>query len=401
MFQCAIRRACRPCPPLRDDKQFGVRFNGVLRAGQTAVDGNSDQRALRFSASTFEASACGCRPTSAISISISAASCPTSARQQRPAALGARCAQEPGTAMGQPARKDLFGVVRGELDITEHVTAYAMLGAHDFRWHGGRRQPIVVNSPTEMLVDAPQHSQYQSMLTADRLSRPGRYRPDRARVRSRPPRTTATSDRPGQRPALRDEHLQPQRHRPAQLATPAANKTATMTLSAWRFADTLSAADKRIQLTVGARLQQVKSANFNALTGAQTRPTTRARSARRGAVVQAAGRTSPSTATSSRACSRAQSRPPSPMPARSSRPSSRRSTRPASRSTGASSPRRPASSRSRQPSILTNVANNTQFLGGEQRNQGLEFNFFGELKVGVRAGRPDVPERRADEDPGR
>ena len=29
-----------------DDKQFGVRFNGVFRAGQTAIDGNTDQRSL-------------------------------------------------------------------------------------------------------------------------------------------------------------------------------------------------------------------------------------------------------------------------------------------------------------------------------------------------------------------
>ena len=29
-----------------NDKQFGVRFNGVFRAGQTAIDGNSDQRSL-------------------------------------------------------------------------------------------------------------------------------------------------------------------------------------------------------------------------------------------------------------------------------------------------------------------------------------------------------------------
>ena len=37
-----------------------------------------------------------------------------------------------------------------------------------------------------------------------------------------------------------------------------------------------------------------------------------------------------------------------------------------------------------QPTVLTDVANNTQFLGGEQRNQGLEFNVFGEPIEGVR-----------------
>jgi iron complex outermembrane receptor protein len=37
-----------------------------------------------------------------------------------------------------------------------------------------------------------------------------------------------------------------------------------------------------------------------------------------------------------------------------------------------------------QPSILTDVVSNTQFLGGEQVNQGLELNFFGELMPGAR-----------------
>ncbi len=37
-----------------------------------------------------------------------------------------------------------------------------------------------------------------------------------------------------------------------------------------------------------------------------------------------------------------------------------------------------------QPSLLTNVANNTQFLGGEQVNRGIEFNFFGEITDSIR-----------------
>jgi len=37
-----------------------------------------------------------------------------------------------------------------------------------------------------------------------------------------------------------------------------------------------------------------------------------------------------------------------------------------------------------RPSILTDVVANTQYLGGEQVNQGLEFNFFGEPIAGVR-----------------
>ncbi len=37
-----------------------------------------------------------------------------------------------------------------------------------------------------------------------------------------------------------------------------------------------------------------------------------------------------------------------------------------------------------QPILLTNVATNTQFLGRQQVNQGLELDFFGEVAEGVR-----------------
>ncbi len=37
-----------------------------------------------------------------------------------------------------------------------------------------------------------------------------------------------------------------------------------------------------------------------------------------------------------------------------------------------------------QPTLLTDVASNRQFLGGEQRNRGLELNVFGEPVEGIR-----------------
>ena len=37
-----------------------------------------------------------------------------------------------------------------------------------------------------------------------------------------------------------------------------------------------------------------------------------------------------------------------------------------------------------QPSVITNVSSNTQVLAGQQVNQGLELNFFGEPMQGVR-----------------
>ena len=61
------------------DKQFGVRFNGVFRSGQTDVQCNSEQRALAALGLDFRGDHVRCRPTSAISTRTSARLRPISA----------------------------------------------------------------------------------------------------------------------------------------------------------------------------------------------------------------------------------------------------------------------------------------------------------------------------------
>jgi iron complex outermembrane receptor protein len=57
---------------------------------------------------------------------------------------------------------------------------------------------------------------------------------------------------------------------PPTIPTMSPQKSSTQQLSSFALADTLSAADKRVQLTLGARVQQIMSQNFNLITGAQT-----------------------------------------------------------------------------------------------------------------------------------
>ncbi|MGH8430987.1 MAG: TonB-dependent receptor, partial [Solimonas sp.] len=54
------------------------------------------------------------------------------------------------------------------------------------------------------------------------------------------------------------------------IPTMSPQKSSTLQLTSLAFADTLSAAEKRVQLTLGARLQQIVSQNFNLLTGVET-----------------------------------------------------------------------------------------------------------------------------------
>ncbi len=169
------------------------------------------------------------------------------------------------------------------------------------------------------------------------------------------------------------------------LANPAANKTATSTLSSLAIADTLLMADKRIQLTLGGRLQQVKSTNYNVLTGAQT--SSYDQSALTPSVALVVKPWSNVSLYGNFIQGLQQGIVVGPA------------------FTNAGEIFAPYMSTQfevgvkvdwgkltttaslfqiTQPSILTNVTNNTQYLGGEQRNQGLELNFFGEPIEGVR-----------------
>ena len=53
-------------------------------------------------------------------------------------------------ALGQPwgflQRKDLFGVIRAELDMTERVTAFASFGAHDSRYESLYSQTLTATN---------------------------------------------------------------------------------------------------------------------------------------------------------------------------------------------------------------------------------------------------------------
>jgi iron complex outermembrane recepter protein len=166
---------------------------------------------------------------------------------------------------------------------------------------------------------------------------------------------------------------------------PSARKVSTATFSNLGFADTLSAADKRIQLTVGARLQRVTSANYNRTTGIQTSYYDQSALSPAVALVFKPWHNvsvygnwiqglQEGTIVGSQFANAGEIFPPF------------KSTQyeagvkvDLGKFTATASVFQIS-----QPSVLTNVAANTQFLGGEQRNQGLELNVFGEPLEGVR-----------------
>ncbi|WP_421999594.1 TonB-dependent receptor [Reyranella sp.] len=260
-----------------EDKQFGVRVNGVFRAGQTDVKWNSDERALgvmgldfrgehaRFSADFgFQY-----RYTGGVLGFIGLAP-----GVPLPWAPNARS-----NPAGQPwnvsEHKDLFGTFRAEVDLMEGVTAYVMGGAHDWRMNNLIAFGVNITDGSGAATGfAPNAQSYWRMF---RTAEAGlRALADTGPIGHELAFTATAYDQTGGAASVQQgANFATNIYNPTVIARPNAavpvsNLNSMQELSSLALADTLSAADKRIQLTVGARLQRVVSANYDATSGAQT-----------------------------------------------------------------------------------------------------------------------------------
>jgi iron complex outermembrane receptor protein len=373
------------------DKQFGVRFNGVFKAGRTDVQYNSDQRSLAVLGLDFRGDHVRVAADLGFQYQYIGGVIPylgVANGVQLPWAPAART-NPGGQPWGYTYRKDLFGVVRAEVDMTEWMTAYAAVGAHDSRVQGLYSANVIVTNFNGVATsNAPQNrSEYSTFLTAQAglraLADTGPIGHEFAVDASTLTQDSGFPNVAGT--AFATNIYNPTIIAQPNIATPAMTKFASQGLSSLGLADTLSAADKRIQLTVGARLQQVTAANFDRTTGKQTTGYDQSalspsaalvfkpwknvslygnwiQGLQQGTIVQPpftnAGEVFP--------------------PFKSTQYEAGVKVDWGKFTTTASV------FQISQPSILTDVAANTQFLGGEQRNQGFELNVFGEPTTGVR-----------------
>ena len=175
---------------------------------------------------------------------------------------------------------DIFGVFRGEVDLFRDFTAYGSVGVHDYTYRGAYSQYVVLkgnqgDGSGSSPVGIAQNGRY---LTAE-LGVRGKVRtgPIMQELAFSANRLDLTmgrifgvnTDIPAYSLNIyggRDLYLL-NRHVSVPRSSP---KTGTSTLSSLAFVDTISALDKRIQVTAGLRVQRVQSGNFNATTGAQT-----------------------------------------------------------------------------------------------------------------------------------
>jgi iron complex outermembrane receptor protein len=161
-------------------------------------------------------------------------------------------------------------VVRGEVDLSDNITAYAAIGARNNQFKGLLGSTaIVTDTNGNALLPVAGISQYDKNISGEAGIRAafdtGQLNHKLAFSISALDNETGTG-----RSAI--NYYSTNIYSPAVLARPnltppAAVKTGTLGLSSVAIADTISALDERLQLIVGARWQRVRASNFDSATG--------------------------------------------------------------------------------------------------------------------------------------
>jgi iron complex outermembrane receptor protein len=372
------------------DKQFGVRFNGVFRAGQTETEWNSDQRALAVLGLDYRGERVRLSADLGFQNQYVGGMIPyLGVANNLPLPWAPNARKNFGQPWNYQTNKDIFGVIRAEVDVMERVTAYAAFGAHDYRgsqMNAGTAVTITDANGTATATPL-NFSTYATFLTAEAglraLVDTGPVGHEFSAIATTYDRTlgTGVARLPN---VVTNVYNTTVMARP-NIPTPAANKAGTATFSTLGLADTISSAEKRVQLTVGARLQQVKTANFNNISGVQTATYDQSALSPSVALVLKPLQNvtvygnwiqglQEGTTVGAQFANAGQSFP----PYKSTQYEVGLKVDWGKFTTTASL------FQISQPTLITDVATNTQVLGGEQRNRGLEFNFFGEPAEGVR-----------------
>jgi iron complex outermembrane receptor protein len=260
------------------ENQFGLRVNGAYRDGDTPVDPISAE--VGSAAINLDYRGERVRISADIAHQSSDAS-PQIVQQLAVTTLGVvPKAPDAGTSLNsvwseQPSKLTL-GMVRGEVDVTDTVTAYAAIGKQklDFSLIGPNQPTLRDASGTYGFTNA-EHSNFaydvlsmQGGLRATAVTGPVNHafslNLSQSRMEYRESQaTSAYTDTTN----IYDPVFGPAPF----VADPGAPKKSNETrVPSIGVADTLSILDERIQFIAGIRHQKVESDNFNTTTGAET-----------------------------------------------------------------------------------------------------------------------------------
>ncbi len=256
------------------EKEVGVRVNGSYRAGQTAVLWNAEETGLGsigvdYRGNGFRLSVDGGYQSQYISGGIGYVSV-------------APGAQVPGVPdlnnnfilpWTFTTTQDLFGALRAEVDVWPNVTLYGAIGAHDNRWASLWSGDPIVTSLNGNATQTPLYNtSYESKWTSEiGLRGEARTGPvDHSFAVSAMRYQQVTGFGRGIGTAYASNIYTPNVIARPNITTMSPQKSSTLQLTSFAIADTLSFAEKRVQLTLGARYQQITGENFDLVSGNRT-----------------------------------------------------------------------------------------------------------------------------------
>ncbi|MBO1329067.1 TonB-dependent receptor [Acetobacter suratthaniensis] len=258
-------------------KQLGVRLNGVIRSGPTAIEHNALKTALTSAsvdlrlrhvrlATDFgyqHREITGVIPYLALASGV-------------PVPDASHVRRNIDDSWSYLKTEDIFGVFRGEADLFRNVTAYGSVGVHQTHFEGIYPASITVsdrqgNGSTSLpIVNTADYRTITADLGMRADLKTGPVRQVLAFSANRLDQTTNQSYAYAASRSVVNIYNETSIPAPTLSVPHHLPKASGSTLSSLAFADTLSALEKRIQITAGLRVQRVQSTNYNTTTGIVT-----------------------------------------------------------------------------------------------------------------------------------
>lgn len=256
------------------DKELGVRLNGAYRAGQTPVMWNAEELGLGtigldYRGNGFRVSFDGGYQSQYISGGVGYVSVAAGAPVPGVPDLNSNFIL-PWT---KTYSQDLFGALRAEVDVWPGVTLYGAIGAHDNRWNSLWSGDPIVSSWSGASTQTPySNTSYETKWTSEiGLRGEAETGPvGHSFVISAVRYQQVFGFGRGIGTAYASNIYTPNVIAQPNITTQSPRKSSTLQLNSFAIADTLSFAEKRVQLTVGARYQQIMGENFNLTNGVLT-----------------------------------------------------------------------------------------------------------------------------------
>jgi iron complex outermembrane receptor protein len=261
---------------LGDNNQFGIRFNAAYRDGDTAVD--SQQQRVGFASLGLDYRSDRVRISTDVGYQNMRSDNPTRPIYTDNPNFKIPHAPAGDLNLGQSwyyaKSEDTFGMVRGEVDLTDNLTAYAVAGGRHNDFLGLYNFIYLQNNAGDFRAN-----QYYQPTYADTTTFLGGLT---GRLNTGPLRHTidlsaSTLETESGVLAPVISTYRSNLYDPASVAKPSlagfsssAPKTSVSRLNSVAIADTISALDGRVQFTAGVRHQEVKVDNYSAVTGNKT-----------------------------------------------------------------------------------------------------------------------------------